>query len=354
MQRFKNILVVINRETSNAALIARAVTVAQRNQARLTVVAVIKKTNLPLPAEPAVVAKEPIIKIIEEFPVDMAVPVTSISPEDFQARIPVTIEELPLDVQEQIIQEEKFDLEQIVGSIQQAEIPVSSKLLYGSPFLEIIREVLRGGHDLVMIAAEGRTGLKEALFGRTTMHLMRKCPCPVWVTSPDQPKQLKHILAAIDPSSPNEEQNAINIKIMDLATSLAHRERCELLIIHTWSFNLESSVRSGRVSVPQNKVDEWGRGVRDKHRRSLGELLKLYDLENQKHQVYLLKGEAESLIPALAAAKEVELIIMGTVSRAGIAGLLIGNTAEKVLRQVDCSVLTIKPEGFITPVKLDA
>ena len=61
------------------------------------------------------------------------------------------------------------------------------------------------------------------------------------------------------------------------------------------------------------------------------------------HQVYLLKGEAGILIPALAAANEIELIVMGTVSRTGIAGLLIGNTAEKVLRQVACSVLTVKP-----------
>jgi nucleotide-binding universal stress UspA family protein len=69
--------------------------------------------------------------------------------------------------------------------------------------------------------------------------------------------------------------------------------------------------------------------------------------------VYLLKGEAERLIPELAKAREVELIVMGTVCRTGLAGFLIGNTAEKVLRQVDCSVLTIKPDGFITPVKLD-
>jgi len=41
---------------------------------------------------------------------------------------------------------------------------------------------------------------------------------------------------------------------------------------------------------------------------------------------------------------------MGTVCRTGVAGLFIGNTAEKVLRQVDCSLLTVKPEGFVTPV----
>ena len=144
MKRFKNILVVVDPKSGSEALIKRAVTVGQRNQARLTVVDVIKKTTMPLRAEPPVVAKEPIINIIEEFPYDSPVPVTPKSPEDIQERIPVTIEEFPLDVQEYIIQEEKHDLEQIVASIRQAGVQVSSKVLSGSPFLEIIREVIRG------------------------------------------------------------------------------------------------------------------------------------------------------------------------------------------------------------------
>ena len=354
MKRFKNILVVLDRESGSEALIERAVTVSQRNQARLTVVVVIKKADMQVQAEPPVVAEEPVIDIIEEIPYDAPVPVTSKSPQDFQERIPVTIEELPLDVQEHFIQEEKHDLEQIVASIRQAGVQVSSKVLSGSPFVEIIREVLRGGYDLVMITAESRRGLKKALFGRTTMHLMRKCPCPVWVMNPTQPEHYSHILAAVDPNPFYEQRNALNIQVLDLATSLAHRERCELLIIHTYTSTLESHVRSGRISVPQNKLDAWGQELRDTRRRSLLELLQLYDLENLKHQVYLLKGEAGILIPALAAARKVELIVMGTLSRSGVAGFFIGNTAEKVLRQVDCSVLTVKPEDFITPVKLDA
>lgn len=43
--------------------------------------------------------------------------------------------------------------------------------------------------------------------------------------------------------------------------------------------------------------------------------------------------------------------IMGTVGRTGIPGFLIGNTAETVLRQVACSVLAVKPTGFVTPVQ---
>lgn len=69
--------------------------------------------------------------------------------------------------------------------------------------------------------------------------------------------------------------------------------------------------------------------------------------------MYLLKGDAGDLTSELAQAKAIDLIVIGTVSRKGIAGFLIGNTAEKVLQQVNCSVLTIKPEGFTSPVKTD-
>ncbi|MDJ0891306.1 MAG: universal stress protein, partial [Gammaproteobacteria bacterium] len=41
-----------------------------------------------------------------------------------------------------------------------------------------------------------------------------------------------------------------------------------------------------------------------------------------------------------------------TVGRTGIPGFFIGNTAENLLSQVECSVLTVKPSGFVTPVEL--
>ena len=49
----------------------------------------------------------------------------------------------------------------------------------------------------------------------------------------------------------------------------------------------------------------------------------------------------------------IDLVVMGTVGRSGISGMLIGNTAERVLRKLPCSVLAVKPEGFVSPVRLD-
>ena len=48
-----------------------------------------------------------------------------------------------------------------------------------------------------------------------------------------------------------------------------------------------------------------------------------------------------------------DLVVMGTVSRTGIPGLLIGDTAEVILNNLECSVLAVKPTGFVTPVTLD-
>jgi nucleotide-binding universal stress UspA family protein len=171
----------------------------------------------------------------------------------------------------------------------------------------------------------------------------------VWVVKPIQPERHTRILAAVDPTPIDEEQYTVSIKIMDLATSLARRDQCELVVVHSWTFPAEHSLRSGYL-VASNELDRWVRRARDRQRRRLTELLAPYDLQDLQSQVYMLKGEPGHLIPKLVAKMEIGLIVMGTVRRTGVAGLLIGTTAERILRQVDCSVLTVKPEGFVTPV----
>ncbi len=46
----------------------------------------------------------------------------------------------------------------------------------------------------------------------------------------------------------------------------------------------------------------------------------------------------------------VDLVVMGTVARSGLTGLLMGNTSEEVLDQINCSVLAVKPYSFKTPI----
>ena len=65
-----------------------------------------------------------------------------------------------------------------------------------------------------------------------------------------------------------------------------------------------------------------------------------------------VKGDPRIVIPRYATTRKVDLVVMGTVGRSGLAGFLMGNTAEAVLRELRGSVLAIKPAGFVTPVML--
>ncbi len=314
MKRFKNILLVAGGEGWEEAALKRAVTLAKNNKAKLKVV-----------------------EVIEELTRKMRKLVTAIN---------------LADIQETATKERFNRLEYLIAPIRDEGVQVTAKVLIGTPFLEIIREVLRNKHDLVMKAARGKGGLKDVLFGSTAMHLMRKSPCPVWVIKPAHRKKYARVLAALNPDPSDEEKVALNAKIMELATSLARLEGSEFHVVHGWTLYGEVMLTASE-EVSERELARLARETRKMHRGWLNELIDKYAPETPEDRIHLRKGDAEILIPALAKRKRIELIVMGTVSRTGIAGFFIGNTAEKVLREVDCSVLTVKPEGFVTPVKLE-
>jgi universal stress protein E len=316
MQRFKNILPVTDGMGGSDAALIRAVFLAKRNHARLT-----------------------LLSVLDRLPRDMQRLVTIMT---------------PAALQDFAIEERMKDLKGLLDPIRREDVQVEAKALCGTPFLEIIRQVLREKHDLVMMTESPADGLKGMFIGGTAMRLMRKCPCPVWVVKSTQSGTFGRILAAVDPSSSDEERNALNVRIMDLATSLARLERSELHILHAWTRFSEKTLRAGPARLPEQEVERIIAEGRRSHQELLGNLLNRYPLDDQKHHIYLVEGEAAPVIRELAESKGIDLIVMGTVCRTGFRGFFIGNTAERVLSQVDCSVLTVKPDGFVSPVELVA
>ena len=135
---------------------------------------------------------------------------------------------------------------------------------------------------------------------------------------------------------------------MELATSLATEEGSELHVVHVWRLAAETALRGRQIDTTD--VDEIVQGIEAAHQSELDRLLDPHPYD--KRTVHLIKGQAEDVILDLAESLEVDLVVIGTVGRAGVPGLLIGNTAEEILNAVDCSVLTLKPEGFETPIQV--
>lgn len=70
-------------------------------------------------------------------------------------------------------------LAEAVAAADRAGIAASEALLHGDPAVEVIRMVLREGHDLVLVGAGSGAG--------TIAGLLADCPCPVWRVGQGRP-----------------------------------------------------------------------------------------------------------------------------------------------------------------------
>lgn len=67
---------------------------------------------------------------------------------------------------------------------------------------------------------------------------------------------------------------------------------------------------------------------------------------------HIVQGGPDREIPRVAKEIKADLVVMGTVARTGIKGVVIGNTAESILSQLECSVLAVKPKAFVSPISI--
>jgi len=221
----------------------------------------------------------------------------------------------------------------------------------GEPFIEVIRRVLVEGHDLVMVGEPAAERPSEPRLNSGVMHLLRKCPVPVYVMRSSQADNVR-ILALVDPDPDDPIRDGLNDLIMELATSLARREGAELHIGHAWNLAGEATLRSSSyVGLPGDVLDVMLRDTEELQRDNL-EALTSRHVDESERSVHLVAGAPGVALPQLAERIDAGLIVMGTVGRTGLRGLIMGNTAETILRSVRCSVLAVKPAGFVTPVRV--
>ena len=109
-------------------------------------------------------------------------------------------------------------------------------------------------------------------------------------------------------------------------------------------------LRSPRLGIAPDRVEAILAKTRKEAESAVREALGQVDLTDLPHRVSVVRGVPFEVISQ--ATRRAEVAVLGTLSRTGIAGVLIGNTAERVLRQVDCSVLAVKPPGFESPITL--
>lgn len=312
MKRFTNILFVTEPEVDDTRALAQAVSLADHNQARLTIVDTV----------------------------------------DFGYGL------RDKSLRTAMIRAREEQLEQLAAQASLKSGPVETRMLVGKPFVEIVREVMRNDRDLVV---KSMTNPRIVGVGGIDRRLLRKCPCPVWIIHPTGQRGYREILLALEYEPDNPENEPLNRQLMEMAVSLALSEFAELHLVHAWQLEHEGFFRSDRSGLSHAEVDEMVADEAARRRAWLERLVEDYcqPLGDEASKFvepsyHLIQGFAEDVVPKCAHDLGAELVVMGTVGRTGIPGFFIGNTAETILGSIDCSILAVKPAGFVSPVTLDS
>jgi nucleotide-binding universal stress UspA family protein len=305
MKKFQNILVAVDTRFDAHPALRWAVRLAKHNDAKLKIVDVLP--DLPWVAKLAISDAE--------------------------------------ETQQALAERKNRRLEELARPVRDERIDVTTQLLYDKSSFAIIQEVLRSGHDLVVRATKGAHSGRTGFFGTTSMRLLRRCPCAVWLVRVDAPLRLDRVLVAIDPAPNDLTREAMNTAILELGKSIVEYEQGQLHVVHAWDFFGEHLLKS---RYKQSELADAKRNAETRVAEALDSFLSRYGLSHQAEGVHLLcdeKGPGHG-ISHLAKREQIDLIVMGTVARSGLRGALLGNTAEQVLDRIECSVLALKPDGF--------
>ncbi|WP_133130705.1 universal stress protein [Legionella yabuuchiae] len=220
------------------------------------------------------------------------------------------------------------------------------------PDVRVIRHVLKQNYDLVIKHAKAS---EDKGFDALEMELLHKSPSPIFISKPFKHEPSKaRVAVAIDPNEETPEGQQLSIDLLKISHALAKHFSGELDVISCWHFAFENYFRNSVFDkTSTNELNEMLQETKNSSKKALDRLLAEVKMDKINCKTTLLKGRPEEQIPSYIDDQRIDILVMGTLARTGISGFIIGNTAENVLQKIDCSLLALKPSGFVSPVKLD-
>lgn len=240
-------------------------------------------------------------------------------------------------------------MKKVAAEIEACGIHVTTNAVWDSPLSDgIVREVIRRAPDLVVKDTHAHARLQRAVFTNTDWHLLRDCPAPLLLIKAESRKG-GPVIAAVDPMHDNDKPAALDHHLIEFGQMVAALEQTALHLFHGYHTvaPMPSGVPVGvePVALPAAVSEDK---IRQAHEQAFAGLAGKFGIS--KDHTHLQQGTTHDLLFELVESLGASTLVMGAVSRGLVGRLFIGSTAERVLGEVECDVLVLKPPGFETPV----
>ena len=191
--------------------------------------------------------------------------------------------------------------------------------------------------DLVLRDATTHNLLQRLFFNNTSWQLIRQCPVPLWLVREGEWKG-ERICAAVDPVHSSDTTAALDHLLVQSTAYLAKTLGMQADYMHSYAPLPRTMIFDSELVAA---YDQYVERSAKQHRGAFETLLANYPVD--KANQHLLEGFPEESIPEFVSERNIDLLVMGAISRSNLENALIGNTAERILEAVQTDLLVIKP-----------
>jgi nucleotide-binding universal stress UspA family protein len=224
-------------------------------------------------------------------------------------------------------------------------VPVRFEIMEGGAANEILAWAGTSPTDLIAMGTHGRSGFERLLLGSVTEKVLRKASCPVLSVPRHAPDAVpvpsavfKRILCAIDFSD-------CSMRALEYAMSLAQEADARLTVVHVIEMppELPPDVHETTLGWARSLKEYVAMALEDRRerlQRVVPDAVRAYCTVD----TVLATGRAHREILRVAAEQASDLIVAGIHGRAPADLLFFGSTAQHLVRQASCPVLTLRQE----------
>ena len=220
-------------------------------------------------------------------------------------------------------------LQTLQASLRSQGVNASIQLSTDEPSSAICARAEEIGADLIAAGTRGHTGIAHVVYGSIAERVARLAHCPVLTAHDDSPKpdQYRRVLVPTD-FSPDADLALAWARVLVEKTggALIVQHSCDLPALLAGSAELD---RASILTAIENSA-----------REKLASLRK--SLSGCNVETVVSRGRPDVAILDTAESAKADLIVMGTRGRTGLAHILMGSTAERVLRRSHLPVVTLK------------
>lgn len=172
----------------------------------------------------------------------------------------------------------------------------------------------------------------DSIFVPDDWKILRNARCPVLMVRDGDRWSGRPILMAVDMTPSDNEHARLNERILKAGQKIQPYANSPLHLVTAYP----SEMQDAYDPALQSESAQFKR-YEAQSRRMVAELG--ISLEG----IHIEPGPAELIIPEKAKSIGAKLVILGTVARSGLQGVLLGNTAEQLLPRLDANLLVLPP-----------